>query len=450
MTNGPVIESMTTAIERVLDGNDMAAAAALLEPLAIGEVIAVLERLDAKRGALVYRLLPKDEAVEVFERLDVAQQGDLVRALRDEEVSAVFAELDPDDRAGLMDELPAAVARRLLQGLPQVERDLTAVVLGYPEKSIGRRMSPEFVAIRRDETVGESMARVRRRLDDAETIYALPVVDGQLRLVGFVSLRELMRAGEATLVSDIMRKPHAVEATENAEVAARKCTRLRLLALPVVDTESRLVGILTVDDAYSVLEEADSEDQARMSGSEPLRRPYLATPVRSIVRARVVWLLVLAVGATLTVSVLEVFEDTLAQMVVLSVFVPLLIGTGGNTGNQAATTVTRALALGDVRTRDVVKVAARELRAGVSLGLLLGAVAFVIASPIYGVPIGAVIGLTLLSICVVAATLGGIMPLVAKLIGVDPAVFSNPFITTLVDATGLIFYFLIAKAVLGI
>ncbi len=207
---------------------------------------------------------------------------------------------------------------------------------------------------------------------------------------------------------------------------------------------------LTVDDALRILEDAESEDQARIGGSEPLRRPYLSTPVRALVRSRVVWLLVLAVGATLTVQVLEVFEATLSQMVVLSVFIPLLIGTGGNTGNQAATTVTRALALGDVTPRDVVRVVAREARTGASLGLILGALGFALTSLVYGTSVGAVIGLTLLAVCALAATVGGAMPLAAKALRADPAVFSNPFITTFVDATGLVIYFLIALLVLDV
>src|SRR5690606_20131091 len=205
-----------------------------------------------------------------------------------------------------------------------------------------------------------------------------------------------------------------------------RCAELKLLALIVVDSETRLVGVLTVDDALRILEAADSEDQARIGGTEPLRRPYLATPVGQLVRSRVVWLLVLALGATLTVQVLEVFESTLGQVVTLALFVPLIIGTGGNTGNQAATTVTRALALDDVTPRDIGGVIAREFRVGLSLGVLLGSVAFVLTSLVYDSSVGAVIGLTLVSICTLAATVGGAMPLVAKSIRADPAVFSNP------------------------
>lgn len=452
MTNSdsPTIEDISQEIEHALSHDSITLAAKALQSLRSQDVVQLMHRLDFRNRAVVYRLLPKDRALAVFEMLQPRLQADLVHALHDEEVTGVFAEMDPDDRATLLDELPAGVATRLLRNLPESELELTSIVLGYPANSIGRRMSPEFVSAYQDATVAETLIRVRSRIDDAETIYTIPVVNRQRKLVGVLDLSAAMRADHDTSIAEIMDEPYSVPATESAERAAIRCSNLRVLALPVVDDESRLVGILTVDDALSILEDAQAEDQARISGSEPLRRPYLATPVRSIVKSRVVWLLVLAIGATITVQVLEVFEATIEQMVVLSLFVPLLIGTGGNTGNQAATTVTRALAVGDVRPRDVFKVIAREIRVGLTLGLLLGTLGFAITSIFYGVAIGLVIGLTLMSICTLAAAVGGGMPLVATKIGVDPAVFANPFITTLVDATGLVIYFLIARAVLGL
>lgn len=443
-------QAASAAVERALSDGNLPAVTAALQSVDAVDAVDLLERLSDRDRAIAYRMLPKDTALEVFEALDAALQGHLVQSLQDEDVARVFAEMDPDDRVPLLDELPASVATRLLQGLPVAERDLTSVVLGYPQGSIGRRMSPEHLATHPYLDAAQTLARVRNRLHDAETIYSLPVTDSQRRVVGMVSLRDLMRADSEAPVSELMRPPHTALATETAEVAARRCADLRLLALPVVDAEGRLVGILTVDDALEILEDAESEDQARIGGAEPLRRPYLSTPVRSIVRSRVVWLLVLAVGATLTVQVLEVFEQTLEQMVVLSLFIPLLIGTGGNTGNQAATTITRALALDDVRPRDILKVLAREVRVGLSLGLLLGTVGFLFASWAYGTDIGTVIGLTLLVVCTMAATVGGAMPVIGMKAGVDPAVFSNPFITTFVDSTGLVVYFFIARAVLGL
>jgi magnesium transporter len=311
-------------------------------------------------------------------------------------------------------------------------------------------MSPEYIAVKASDSVAQAITKVKGKLQNAETIYTLPVVDPARQLIGVVSLRDLMRAPTRTKVGKIMQEPHMVKASDDEELAARTCSDLKVLALPVVDNEQRLVGILTVDDALRILEEEESEDAARAGGAEPLRRPYLSTPVFSIVRSRVVWLLVLALGATFTVSVLGAFEAAIEDLVVLTLFIPLLIGLGGNTGNQAATTVTRALALQDVRAKDIWSVLYRELRVGLLLGLLLGLIGFGLTTLIFGFDIGLVIGLTLFAISTVAATVGGVMPLVGLALRADPAVFSNPFITTFVDATGLIIYFLIAKAVLGI
>ncbi|HLU64377.1 MAG TPA: magnesium transporter [Protaetiibacter sp.] len=452
MTEKPTA-SPTAAIETIkqsLGDRDLTRLAAAVSELPRAELLEVIERLGSRQRAIVYRLLPKQRALRVFEDLEPSLQGELVRALQDGEVASLFADLDPDDRVWLLDELPAVVAQRLLRGLPARERQRTAEVLGYPQGSIGRRMSPEVVWTHPRSTVGETLSRVRARVHDAETVYTLPVLDDERRIVGVVGLRDLLGAADADDIASLMNDPHTALASEDAEAAARRCADLGLLALPIVDRESRLLGILTIDDAVRILEREESEDAARQGGAEPLRRPYLSTPLFSIVRSRVVWLLVLALGATLTVQVLSVFEATLAQMTALALFVPLLIGTGGNTGNQAATTVTRALALGDVRPRDVLRVLSREMRTGAVLGLLLGALGFAITSLVYEPHVGLVIGLTLLAVCTLAATVGGIMPLVARTIRVDPAVFSNPFITTFVDATGLVVYFLIARAVLGV
>ncbi|UNK71077.1 magnesium transporter [Microbacterium sp. H1-D42] len=444
------ISDIAEAIEQSIDRGDLAAASTALTPMPVPDIVELLGRLRIANGAIVYRLLAKTRALEVFEALTPGMQSDLIQALQDAEVTRLFAEMDPDDRVWLLDELPASVAPRLLRGLSQRERDLTASVLGYPENAIGRRMSPEVILTHPQLTVGETMRRVRADLDHAETIYTLPVTDSGRRVVGVVSLRDLLAAEDDSIIADIMRDAHVAIAEEDAETAARRTTDLGLLALPIVDSEERLVGVLTIDDAARILKQEESEDAARQGGVEPLRRSYLSTPIRRLVRSRVVWLLVLAVGATLTVQVLDTFEATLAHMTVLALFVPLLIGTGGNTGNQAATTVTRSLALGEVTPRDLGKVLSREIRVGMSLGLLLGILGFSLTGLIYDWHIGLVIGLTLLAVCTVAASIGGIMPLAARAIKVDPAVFSNPFITTFVDATGLIIYFLIAKAVLGI
>ena len=430
--------------------SDLVEVSRALQPLNVSETLEQLERLKTIDRAVAYRTLPKSRAIEVFERLDTALQADLVAGLQEADVAEVFTQLSPDDRVALLDELPAMVAHRLISGLSEKDRALTSTVLGYPQGSVGRYMSPEFITTHPHFSIRQTLTRVKAQLDDAESIYTIPVTDTGRHLVGVVSLRDVLRADDDAVVSDVMKLPLSFPATESAEEAARYCADAKVLALPIVDAEDRIVGILTVDDALQILEDAESEDAARSGGTEPLRRPYLATPVSAIVRARVVWLLVLAVGATLTVQVIGAFEATLEQQVVLSLFIPLLIGTGGNTGNQAATTITRALALGDVRPGDVLKVFAREVRVGAFLGLLLGSLGFIIAAMVFTVPLGLVIGLTLLGVCTMAASIGGLMPLLGKAVKADPAVFSNPFISTFVDATGLIIYFLIATSILGL
>jgi magnesium transporter len=441
---------LISQIDLALEAKDLASLARSVKKLKASQLVSVIERLNDTDRAIVFRVLPKSLALEVFESLAPSLQSELIEELNSEEVSVIFSKLDPDDRVGLLDELPASVAQLLLTGLSARERNFTGEVLGYAQGSIGRRMSPEYIAIKASDSVSQALAKVKGKLQNAETIYTLPVVDPSRLLIGVISLRDLLKAPSRTKVSKIMQEPLMVNASDDEEFAARTCSDLKVLALPVVDNEQRLVGILTVDDALRILEEEESEDAARTGGAEPLRRPYLSTPVFSIVRSRVIWLMVLALGATFTVSVLGAFEAAIEELVVLTLFIPLLIGLGGNTGNQAATTVTRALALQDVRAKDIWSVLYRELRVGLVLGLLLGLIGFGLTTLIFGLNIGLVIGLTLFAICTVAATVGGVMPLVGLALRADPAVFSNPFITTFVDATGLIIYFLIAKAVLGI
>lgn len=414
------------------------------------DLVRILERFDAKSRAVVFRMLPRERSLGVFEQFDRALRSELITSLRDDNVVALFEMLDPDDRADLLDELPAVLAARLMGGLSARDRELTAPMLGYPRSSIGRRMNPEFVRLRPAATASEALEHIRAEGERAETLYLMPVADSGRHLVGVISMRDLMMAAPATTVGDLMSAPLFAVADDDAEQAARRCVNLRLLAMPIVDTENRVIGILTIDDAARTIFEAEAEDSARAGASEPLNRPYLSTPILSIVRSRIVWLLVLAVSAIFTVQVLELFEHALATAVVLALFIPLLTGTGGNTGSQAATTVTRALAMGEVRLRDVTTVILHEVRIGLVLGISLGSVGFIVAGAVYGWDIGLIIGLTLIGVCTLAATMGGAMPLLAKAIGVDPAVFSTPFISTFCDATGLIIYFLIAKAVLGI
>ena len=420
------------------------------DPLEIAEE---LGRLPVADRAIPFRLLPKDRALEVFEALDPLHQQELLQGLREASVRELVEDMDPDDRARLVVEMPAKVAKQVLGGLSPRERALTATLLGYPENSAGRVMSPEVVNLKANQTVAEALARIRRIGGSAETIYALPVTDDERRLVGALGLRDLVLADPGQQVGDLMdREVYSARVNQDQEEVARLIQEADLLALPIVDTEGRLVGIVTVDDAMRILEEEQTEDVARAGGAEPLEHPYLSTSVLGLARTRVVWLMVLIVAATLTVNVLGAFELELAKAVTLALFIPLVIGTGGNAGSQSATTVTRALAVGELRPTDVLLVVLREARVGVILGGMLAALAFV--PTLLFIPqdprLAYVVSLTLLSVCTLATLVGSLLPLLARRLGFDPAVMSAPLISTLVDATGLLVYFLIAKAILGI
>lgn len=360
--------------------------------------------------------------------------------------------LEPHERVALLDELPPELAQQLWATLDESQVQATATIMGFPDDSIARWMTTHMVVARRDDTVHEVLRMVDESLTFAETVYVIPVIDLNGSTIGILSLRTLLESRHTPnlQVGEIVRRVTLLDASMPAGDAAQIFSRTGALALPVVGDDKKLIGLVSIDDAVRILEEEHDEDLARSGGTEPIRTPYLRTSVTRLFKSRVVWLSILAVSAMLTVKVLDTFEGELSQVIVLALFVPLLIGIGGNTGNQAATTVTRALALGDVHKRDVGRVALHELAVGLCLGAALGAVGFGLASLIYGFDIGLVIGLTIVSICTLAATVGGVMPIVGKSVGIDPAVFSNPFISTFCDATGLLIYFFIAKMVLGL
>ncbi len=416
------------------------------DTLGVAEELSHMER---PQRATAFRLLPKDQALAVFQYLDAAHQEELLQSLRDEQVVQLVESLDPDDRARLFDEMPASVVKKLLAGLSPREQRMTAQLLGYAEESAGRIMTPEFVQLRPWMTAAEALERVRIRGRGAETVYALPVTDEELRLVGMAELKDLVLSPPDAPVSTLMNtSPRSVRVDEDQEKAARLVQAADLLALPVVDTENRVVGLVTFDDAMDVLGAEESEDLARTGGAEPLGRPYFSVSVFRLARSRVVWLLVLVVAATLTVNVLSYFEETLASVVTLALFIPLLIDTGGNCGSQSATTMVRALATDEVRFADLFRIIARETRVGFLLGGMLGLLSLAPVTWFAGADIAAVVALTLLAVCTLSTMVGAMLPLLATRIGIDPAVASAPFVTTFVDATGLLVYFLIAGMIL--
>jgi magnesium transporter len=441
----------TVELAELLEGGDLKLVDAWLAQADVVGIADELSRLDREGRAVAFRLLAKDRALEVFELLDPSLQQELLEGLRDTNVRQLFEGLDPDDRARLTEEMPAKVARRLLAGLSPNERRLTATLLGYPEDSAGRLMSPEVASLRANLTVREALDRLRRIGTGAETIYALPVTDDHRRLVGALGLRDLVLADPETRIGDLMdTEVFSARVDADQEEVARLIREADLLALPIVDTEDRLVGIVTVDDAMEVLEEEETEDVARAGGAEPLGRPYLSTSILQLGRSRVLWLIVFLAAGFVTVNVLAVFREALDDVTALAFFVPLVIGLAGSTGAQSATTVTRAIAVGEVRLEDLGRVAVREVSTGLALGASLGAIAFGPIAVLYDAGLAAVVSSTLVTVCTLAALIGSTLPLAAKRVGGDPAVMSVPLITALVDASGLVVYFLIARAVLGL
>jgi magnesium transporter len=415
-----------------------------------GQAADELAGLPPDEQAEVLEALPESQAAEVFRGMDTAYQAQVLAGPSQPRVLRLVETLPPDDRARLLEEIPAALAGRLLSGLSPAERRMTAELLGYPPESAGRYMTLEFLALEPGLTAREALAVIRDRGRAAESVYVLPVLRADGTFLGVVELRDLVLSDPERRVKDLLDPGiEPILATEDREQAARLIQTSNALAVPVTDARGRLLGLVTADDAMDILDREGAEDLARAGGaSEPLDRPYFSASVLRLARARVVWLLALAVAATLTVNVLNVFEETLAAVVTLALFIPLLIGTGGNAGAQSATTLVRAMSVGEVEPADFPRILLREAAVGALLGGMLAAVSLAPVWLFAGGRIAAVVALTLTSICALASVVGAAVPLTARQLGIDPAVASAPFITTLIDATGLIVYFLIARAVL--
>jgi magnesium transporter len=444
-------DSSDVDLKDALAEGKVSAIAEWLEARAAHDIAEEFTRLDAVQSALVWRLLTRDRALEVFEELDAREQQELLSGMRDQAFRTVLESMDPDDRARMLGEAPATFVHRVLQGLSPKERAMTASLLGYPEGSVGRVMSPEVVTIPEATPVPEILKVVRRKGKAAETIDVLAVVDKARALVGVLDLSHVVMADDDLTAGDLAdAQTPSLAVSDDAERAARLVQETNKLGLVVVDSEGRVLGVLTVDDALEVIEEADTEDVARQAATLPSTGHYLSASPLRLAGLRVVWLLFLIVAATLTVSVLQLFENSLEAVTALALFIPLLVGTGGNVGAQAATSAVRALAIGEVRPSDAMRVAWRESAVGLFLGLVLGALAFVAGWLVAGIPVGITVGVAVVLVCIWAATIGSLMPLMARALNIDPAVISAPLVTTLVDATGMVIYFVVAGVVLGI
>jgi magnesium transporter len=414
------------------------------------ELAEELPRMDLAEQALRFRLLPKDRALAVFEELDTVHQQELIDGLKTEFVRELLDSMAADDRAKLFDEMPAKVATRFQSQLSAADRRTTAQLLGYEPESAGRIMTPDYVSLRASMTAAAAIERIRHLRERPRHLDVLPVTDGHRKLLGTVTLADLVSADPDTPVHELIADEHYQVSTDtDQEEAARLIQEANLNALSVVDHEERLVGLITWDDAMEILEAEDTEDATLAGAAEPLERPYLSAGVFMLARKRAVWLLVLAVSASLTVTVLNYYETYLANVTVLAVFISLLTGTGGNSGSQASVTIIRAMAVGEVRFSDAFRITWRESRVGFLLGAMLAIVGGPVVGFVYGWDIGLIIALTLLVICTWSTFVGSLLPLLAKKVGIDPALVSAPMVSTLCDATGLLIYFSVAALILG-
>ena len=449
MTETP--ETPELSLTGALNLGGLGPVAEWLDTKAAHEIAEELTRLNPVQSALVWRMLARDEALEVFEELDSYQQQQLLSGMRDSAFRDVVEEMDPDDRARLLGEAPAGFVRRVLAGLSHKERSMTASLLGFPDGSVGRVMSPEVVTVPESTSVADVLDVVRRKGSDAETIDLLAVVDKTRKLVGVIGLSHVVLADQGLSLGEIAdRGAPTLGVTEDAEKSARLVQETNRLGLMVVDSQHRVLGVLTVDDALEVIEAADTEDIARQAGALPSAGHYLSDSVIRLARLRVFWLVILMSAATITVWVMGLFETALVTVTALALFIPLIVGTGGNIGAQAATSAVRAVAVGEVRPTDVLRVAWRESRVGLLLGVVLGLIASGAGWWVAGLDVGLAVGLSVVLISVWATTVGSTMPLAAQALRIDPAVISVPLVTTLVDTSGLIIYFLVAGAILGL
>jgi magnesium transporter len=400
--------------------------------------------------AVLVQWLPDDEIAAILEELPPSEAARILRTLSTPEASQLLGEMDPDDAADVVEQLPRATVDEILVRMKPDEAAEIRELSGYEPDTAGGIMTPEYVAVSKDATSAQAIAAIRRLVDEAETVNYVYVVDEERHLLGVLSLYRLLLSPDSTPVERLMAPSTVrVRASADQETAARILTDRNLLAIPVVDDDDHLLGIITEDDVADVIEAEATEDIERLGGSQPLNLPYRLASVPLLVRKRVGWLLLLFIAQGYTGTVLQNFRGELAAVVALSFFIPLLIGTGGNVGSQTVTLVVRAMALGEVGMRDLAWLVFKELRVGLIMGLIMGVVAIGQAW-FLGVSsdIATAVSITVVAICAWAATVAAALPLILRRLGVDPAVVSAPLISTLVDGTGLIIYFEIARLVL--
>lgn len=445
-------ELVRSQLQMLLEENNLQGAKVLLVPVQPADIADAIEGLPEPMQAIAFRLLSKAEAIEVYEYLDSGVQQSLIEEFKRQDVLDVVDKMSPDDRVRLFDELPAKVVTRLLAQLSPEERRATALMLGYEANTAGRIMTPEYISLKENWTVAQALDRIRRLANVSETIYYLYVTDAARRLLGILSLRALVIAQpEQTIGEILVRDVVHVQTDTDQEEVARLIQRYDFLAVPVVDTEKRLVGIVTVDDVIDILEEEATEDIYTLGGVQSGTDSYFHTNLLTVARRRVVWLFVLLITNTVTSAVIRSQQEVLQQVVALAAFIPLLIGTGGNVGAQSSTVVIRGLNTDEINKSAALRIIKREAIAGAFLGLMLGAVVLLWAFLLQGSwTVAIAVGVSLLAISILASISGSTLPFVFQTFGLDPALMSAPFITTAVDVLGVLIYLNVARFILQI
>jgi magnesium transporter len=445
-------------LETLIEARDFVSLREQIRNWPAGDLAELMEPLPVEKEAIVFRLLPRDEAAQVFGHLPLERQQELLKAMAHEQVVNILNDMSDDDRTELLEELPAQVTQRMLNLLSPDERQRASLLLGYAENSVGRLMTPHFVRVRPHWTVAQALDHIRKYGVDSETMSLVYVIDERGKLIDDLRIRQILLSSPEILISDLMDSRFvALKASDDQELAVEAFREADLNALPVTDTDGVLIGIVTVDDILDVAEEEATEDIQKMGGTEALEEPYMEIAIPSMVRKRATWLIVLFLSEMLTATAMGKFENEIAKAVVLSIFVPLVISSGGNSGSQASTLIIRAMALGEVTLKDWWQVMRREILSGLSLGAILGTMGFIRISlwallfHSYGehwLLIAFTVGLALVGIVLWGSLSGSMLPFLLRRIGLDPATSSAPFVATLVDVSGLIIYFTVAAIIL--
>ncbi|MBR1457143.1 MAG: magnesium transporter [Oscillospiraceae bacterium] len=453
-------EERTDKLTALLDGRDMKQLQRCMEEMNEFDVAEFLTGIEDNRMPMVFRLLSKETAADVFANLEAPEQERIINSITDSELAGIVEELFVDDAVDMMEELPANVVKRVMRTATPETRNLINQYLHYPENSAGSIMTSEFVDLKKYMSVKESFARIRRIGEDKETIYVCFVISSHRKLEGIVTVKDLLLADDDDVIEELMdRNVIFATTTEDQESVSEKFSDYDLIALPVVDKEGRLVGIVTVDDIIDVMEQEATEDFERMAGMTPSDKPYSRTGPIEMWKNRIPWLMFLMLSATFTSMILTSFEERLAVVAGLIPFIPMLMGTGGNSGAQSATAVIRSLSLGDTEPKDALRVLWKEWRTAALCGLSLAAVNFfkmllldgmLLGNPNITVAVSATVSLSIVFIVMFAKLVGSLLPIGAEKIGLDPAVMANPLISTLTDAVSLLIYIFIAKLILNI